>query len=325
MLKLLHEEDATGFQETLNALLNDNSVEVGPTFRQQTRFGRSIPDLVIDQRRFTVRFEVKLSDWFTRPQIANHINAMPDVVGDDTSVLVLLSPEEIRPEERFTEEAEAAATRGVQVTSTTFQKLLESIQSNATSTSGAFNSLLPEFEEFLNGEGLIPKWQRILDVVNNGQKIDEIDNFGIYCCPDTGGHYSHARARYLGAYKDKTVSRVSEIEGVVIVSLDENQRLTTEIKHSSPFTEPSASANLKQRAMDFIEANADRRAELKDYDLQVFVLSEVEETDFRKDTPGGMFGSKQYFRDIPTEVSNAKELANFLRGREWSKWNLQSS
>lgn len=322
MLKLLYEEDAIAFRKALNILLNDSWVEVGPVFRQQTHIASSVPDLTIEQKRFTVRFEIKLSDWFTRPQISAHINGMPDVVEDDISVLVLLSPEEIKPEERFTEEAEQAAKRGIQVISTTFQKLLESIQRNPASSTGSLNSLISEFEDFLNEEGLIPKWQRILDVVNSGRLFHEIENYNVYCCPDTPGAYSHERAKYLGAYKDKMVSLVAEIEGVVIVSLDKKQKLSTSVKHSLPSITPAAIAQLEQRALEFVSANSERRAELQHYDLQVFILAPVESTEFHKDSPGGMFGSKRYFRDIPKEVTNAKELATFLYGKGWSEWDL---
>ena len=40
---------------------------------------------------------------------------------------------------------------------------------------------------------------------------------GVYACPDTGGAYTHKRARYFGAYEDKTVSWLFEIRAVVAV------------------------------------------------------------------------------------------------------------
>ena len=48
-------------------------------------------------------------------------------------------------------------------------------------------------------------WEHLLDVVNCSRSMGRIGK-GVYTCPDTGGNYMHRRAKYLGAYQDKSVS-----------------------------------------------------------------------------------------------------------------------
>ena len=56
--------------------------------------------------------------------------------------------------------------------------------------------------------------------------------------------------------------------------------------------------------------------------LQIFLLGKSAETDFRKDTPGGLFGNHFYFLDIARalEVGNAESLALALNGKSWSQF-----
>jgi hypothetical protein len=56
-----------------------------------------------------------------------------------------------------------------------------------------------------------------------------------------------------------------------------------------------------------------------EYPVRVFLLGSLVETDFRKDTSGGMQSSKQYFDVAGLTVKSPEELAAALRGKAWSQ------
>ena len=55
-----------------------------------------------------------------------------------------------------------------------------------------------------------------------------------------------------------------------------------------------------------------------EFPLRVFLLGEPHETDFRKDSKGGMVGSKQYFDIGELAPEDSRDLAEKLKGRSWS-------
>lgn len=56
--------------------------------------------------------------------------------------------------------------------------------------------------------------------------------------------------------------------------------------------------------------------------LQIFLLGKSAKTDFRKDSPGGLFGNHFSFWDIARQVNaeNAESLAQALDGKFWSRF-----
>src|SRR5665213_2305048 len=65
LMKILYQESPKQFQELLSALIKAKAdIIVGPTFSQQIKKVKSIPDLVIAQKSFAIHFETKLTNWF---------------------------------------------------------------------------------------------------------------------------------------------------------------------------------------------------------------------------------------------------------------------
>jgi hypothetical protein len=60
--------------------------------------------------------------------------------------------------------------------------------------------------------------------------------------------------------------------------------------------------------------------ENKSVPLQVFLLDNRQETNFVKETSGGMLQSKKYFWDIATDCKNSHELAEKLRDKNWGEY-----
>jgi hypothetical protein len=55
-----------------------------------------------------------------------------------------------------------------------------------------------------------------------------------------------------------------------------------------------------------------------EYPWCVFLLGDLFQTEFVKDSKGGMWVSKQYFDISSLKIRTAEELANALRGKNWS-------
>jgi hypothetical protein len=78
-----------------------------------------------------------------------------------------------------------------------------------------------------------------------------------------------------------------------------------------------------QRAQDLSEhINPIHETALAKDGLQIFLLGESAKTDFRKNTPGGLFGNHFYFWDIARQVKadSAESLAVALDGKFWGEF-----
>jgi len=310
LMKLLYEDDPKSFEELLTTLIEtDTNIFVGPNFTQQTKKEKSIPDLAITQKSFSVFFETKTTDWFYQDQIERHINGFNS--NTETKILFLLSNfDSNNLEERFKDEIEKAKNKNVIVQPITFEDFVGSIEKVCSSE--YLIKLLDEFKLYLDRNGHLPKWKYLLDVVNCKGTLNEIQE-GVYMCPDTGGAYSHRRAKYFGPYANKKISEIWEIKAIVVVDKD-----FSEIKVKWNNT-TKKEKELKEQAEEKVRNWQYRIDENKSVLLQVFLLENKSETNFIKDTSGGMQQSKKYFWDIATDCNNSEELANKLTNKNWSE------
>ena len=215
LLKILYKENPWLLEEFFSATLNgESNILIGPTFTQQDKSKKSIPDLSISQNSFSVFFETKLTDWFYDEQIVRHIEGFSENV--QSKILYLVSNFEFENyEDRFKDTIKIAKKNDIILQPLSFEDfvmVLEKIESSQN-----FKNILNEFREYLDENNLLPTWKYLLDVVNSGSTMNELNN-NVYMCPDTGGSYSHRRSKYLGAYTNKNVPLIFEIDNVVSVN-----------------------------------------------------------------------------------------------------------
>lgn len=311
LMKLLYEDSPRRFEELLSTLIaTDTNIIVGPTFTQQTKKNKSIPDLAITQKSFSIFFETKLTDWFYEDQIDRHIEGFNQ--SSDTKILFLLSNfDNDDLDEQFKQEINKAKDRNIILQPLTFEDFVGSLEK--VCNSDYLGSLLEEFKIYLDRNGRLPKWKYLLDVVSCSGTMDEI-NESVYMCPDTGGAYSHRRAKYFGAYASKKVENLFEIKAIVVI---EKNLEDAKLKWSNSNAKKES---LIQEAKEKLQKWQRRVDENKSVPLQVFLLDKREKTDFKKETSGGMLQSKKYFWDIATDCNNSKELALKLKGRTWGEF-----
>ena len=186
-----------------------------------------------------------------------------------------------------------------------FQDFLEAIQLEHLPKN--IRDTFEEFQSFLDGENLLASWESYLDVVNCARLPTDIIEESAYLCPATGGSYTHGRCKYFGMYRNKNVEYVALIKAVVDVEDDDTAVLKWKnIKESN------------EQLLDLAKAKV-KKLRPNDFPKRVFLLGTPVATEFRKDTPGGMQTSKQYFNVAPLKATSTEDLAAKLREKTWSQ------
>jgi len=307
LLKLLYQEDPIVFEEVLTSLVGVTDIKVGPSFTQQEKKPMSVPDMAIMQRGFSIFVETKIGDWFYSEQIQKHMKGLAP--GGGVKILLLLSNfEEEDYELRFKQEINIAQDNGIVFQPITFENLVDNIK-NAT-VSERFQAVLSEFEVYLDANGYLPKWKWLLDVVNCGKSLPEIEQ-GVYMCPDRGASYCHRRAKYFGPYADKCVKSIFQIDALVSIAEGLSE---PKVKWNNIKTDKE---KLIQRAISAIKNCEGRIQENQNTPLQVFLLSQRASTNFLKSSPYGMQATKKYFWNIAVGCNTSEDLAKKLNGQTW--------
>lgn len=310
ILKLLYQENPGAFETVINNLCGGNGIKVNPVFEQQEKKESSVPDLCIEQPSFKIYFETKLSDWFYSGQLKEHIQSLGKESAS-TKILFLLTDEfDTDIDERIQECRELGQSEKIEISSITFMQFLRAINNIRPLTGSSFQASVKEFGDYLEEQNLLSSWQYRLDVVNCGGTRDEVER-GIYACPDVGGQRHHKRSKYFGAYFGKKVNWIAEIRAIVSVK---KGRKNAELKWNNGKEDRDKLIN---EAIEKLTACQPRRIQESDEtDLQVFLLGDKFEVDYRKVSPGGMFSSKRYF-DFP-EIQSIEELRERLdKDKTW--------
>lgn len=307
VLRQIYEENPKFLGEVLSELC---SGEVGPdlgvSFWQQTKSGESIADGRILQKGIEILIEVKNYDWFYDDQIYAYLNALSSSARS-TKVLLILSNFEEEIEGRFKEISATIKDKyenSIVFAPQTFQNFLAALKNLDLEKNLA--DMVLEFEDFLNENNLLPSWENWLDVVNCAGLPEDLLDANVYLCPAAGGAYSHGRCKYFGMYRNKTVEYVALIRAVVDISGDNEDYLKWN----------NGKANNETLIAEARAVALERRPD--DLPVRVFLLGELFPTDFRKDSHGGLLGSKIYFDISALDIANANELSRKISGLVWS-------
>jgi hypothetical protein len=311
ILKLLYEENPRSFEEVISTLTSQDFM-ISPSFKQQLKVSNSVPDIIIEQKSFTIFFETKTFDWFYSNQIERHLKGFKK---DTTyNILFLLSNFEIdNPEDKFEEQIRQAQEKfRITLCPISFENFLGVLET--VETTDSLKKFLEEFRDFLDRNNYLPTWKYMLDIVNCASTISEVHNHNVYMCPNTGGKYKHRRSLFFGGYKSKNVKYIHEIKGLVVI--DQGGKTGRVVWKNFPELNDD---ELIQEAKQKIELLDYRKTEICERDLQVFLLHNAAEVNFRKSSDGGLYSSKKYLRYIAREnkANNSLELAEKLTNKTW--------
>lgn len=309
VLKMLYEENPKYLGEVLSGLVGEDiSGKIGVDFRQQERKAASTPDGLIVQAPVTVYIETKNFDWFYDAQLEAHLKAL---AGESPGLNLLLAVGNFEAATTTRFARIQALCRDhymgkVSFAVASFEDFL--IALNVQGLPKNLSDAVTDLRDFLDEENLLPSWQRYLDVVNCAGLPEDVLVGGVYMCPATGGAYNHSRCKYFGMYRQKRVERVALIEAVVDVELGSDENLKW--------------SNVERESKQLCELARKKVAELRPDEgpTRVFLLGPLYETDFKKDSPGGMQTSKRYFDVSGLQAKTAEQLAVALRGKQWSEF-----
>jgi hypothetical protein len=308
ILKLIYEENIKIFGEILTSLIGEEVSDlVGVEFRQQEKLSKSIPDGLIFQKPFAIYFETKNFNWFYDSQLENHLESI-DKKGLGKKILIALSNLDERDEKSFDNIKRLISSKyknRIFFTHLSFEDFVEQIKHEDLPKN--LKDMVFEFEDYLNQENLLSNWRGWIDVVNCVGYPDDILIHNVYMCPASSGPYNHGRCEYFGMYRQKKVERVGQIIAVIDVESRENVTIKW-------INDNSNKKKLKELAIEKVYSLRE-----ESLPVRIFLLGELFETNFLKDSRGGMQSSKQYFDIRKLEPENANDLAIKLNGKTWSE------
>lgn len=226
LLQMLYAESPGLLGDFLSNLVGDEiGSRVGVQFLQQTRKGSSVPDGLIFQDAFHIYIETKRFDWFYDSQLENHLDNLNNE-STGLKVLLALSNYESDISARFSQIENLCKTKysgAITFRAASFEEFLSSIPWDSLSRS--LRDVAMDFRNYLDSQGLLPRWRDLLDVVNCVQIPGDIQEHNVYMCPVAGGAYNHSRCRYFGMYGNKRVGKVALIRALVDVHSDDTAQV----------------------------------------------------------------------------------------------------
>ncbi|MDO7887914.1 PD-(D/E)XK nuclease family protein [Hymenobacter cheonanensis] len=307
---MLYQENPKLLSSALSSLVGDSSgIQIGVDFRQQVGRNGSIIDGLITQPSFAVYIETKRWDWFYDEQLETYLSEL-DKETANVKVLLALSNFENKSERDFDNIEETIRTTyqgRILFAAVTFEDFVTAVQQ--PNISPALAEAVEDFKGYLNGASLLPNWRNWLDVCNCGAFHSQLVSENVYICPASGGAYKHDRCQYLGMYWWKSVRQVAEIWGVVDIAEGENGEAKLLWNNTN---------RPNQELLDIARTKRIALYPDEDWATRVFVLGPLVETNFEKDSHGGMLGSKRYFGVHDLDPINTADLAEKLRAYSWS-------
>lgn len=311
LLKMIYEENPKILAEIISGLIGyDISEDVGVKFRQQESKKASVIDGLICQRSFTIYIETKNADQFDDAQLENHLEALKKE-GAGLKVLIALGKfedEHKKPSPKINEKCENTNGDELKFSAISFDDLVNAIEAiEELRLSKHISDAVQDLRGYLEREELLLSWPNLLDVINCAGYPNDVLKDQVYICPVAGGAYSHRRCKYFGMYSEKQVKKLALIKAVIDVESKDHAELLWK--------------NVVQDESVLLKEAKDKVVKLRPgkFPNRIFLLGELYDTSFTKDSWGGMFGSKRYFDISKFKVQNVAELADTLEGKEWSE------
>jgi hypothetical protein len=313
LLLRLREYSRFKFEKFMEMLCADQDFQLASSwlrFQQQKGTGKSVVDGFIAQDSVKIAVETKLTESFDPVQLENHLA----VFGvEQHKLLILLTPFlGTISGQQLASVRERARPLNIQVVHTSFEDIVEKTQKCLSPHDEEMAALVEDFEAFCSEIGLLPRDDYTLFVPPCGQSFEDNEEFCLYYCPLP---WNRRNARYLGVYKDKRVRSIGRITKVVACNVDLTAGRVTAV--------PNGTDTLTQDEERRIIA-ATQKGQSRGWDLtsgyKFFLCDAMEETAFRKTSPGGIMGHR-YF-DLEAVLGgkiqlNLGELAERLRHHIW--------
>ncbi len=294
------------------------------SFILQKKERNSVPDAVIEQQSFKLVVETKMNGQkFEKKQLLNHLNAFGDAQHE---VLVTIAPEEMdaRLKKEIDNEADA---KGASHWNVTFENLAAAIEDALDERSDVMREWLEDYRDYCYEDKLINDSWKQMRVVACGNTFEFNKENGVYYRNSTRGYHPHD---YLGLYQNKSVRAIGRIVAIIEGEpghKDDDSKfvMIKERKSDGSFEEQNKIApERKQIIKNAIENGKQYGYDLNAQDMTYFFVDSFYETDYRKPTSGGLWGTR-YF-DLKASLGgndefkpgeSAESVAGKLKGKTW--------
>ena len=322
MLRMLYQENPKLLSEVLVGILGEQSkIQVGVQFSQQISRGNAVPDGLISQSAFTIYIETKNYDWFYDEQLERHLEAL-DKENDSIKILIALANFEADDKNRFNKIeiiCKEKYKQKISFAALTFENFINQIELLSPSLSVSLKETVVDFRQYLDSQYLLPNWLGYMDICNCSQKSAELIEAETYICRAEGGAYSHQRCEYLGMYWNKGVWKIAKIKGVVDIYAYNSHVETcrAEVLWNNEL------GNLLNEELIDLARKKFQMAYVDDtnWNGRVFVLDNLYDTEFIKESYGGMRG-KRYVKVGDDKDKSVEALAQRLRGKKWADFGI---
>jgi hypothetical protein len=282
-------------------------------FRQQKTTGRSVVDGFIAQDSIKIAVETKLGEDFDAAQLENHLALFGT---EQNKLFILLSPSlgEIAAQ-NLSRIRDKAISRNIQVIHTSFEDIVKEARNCLSQHDEEMRALVDDYESFCSDSGLLPRDQYTMFTPPCGLSFAANMQFRLYYCPVAR---TVRKAKCLGVYANRSVRGIGQVVKIVAcnINVDDNTVTTTD----------EAQQLTPDEKLRIVEACQEARK--RDWDLttghKFFLCDQLEETDFRKRTPGGIMGQRyiDFQNNVSTPIggpipNDIHGLAQLLREREW--------
>ncbi|MBE5894204.1 MAG: hypothetical protein E7285_00885 [Lachnospiraceae bacterium] len=301
------------FQFLKEQYFGDVVFEPELAFVLQDKGKKSVPDATITQPSFKLVVETKLTDWFYKEQLINHLEKFKN---EEYKVLITLSSERMNEAKKKEVDEKISAYNSEHQThiihvNTTFELLAQGVQDVITEHDYEMQEVLDDFVDYCHNDKLIvisDAWKKMrMQLAGNTFDFNVAEN--VYYDNMERGFSAHD---YLGLYKQKSIRALGKIEAI-ITAVRDNGELVYNAERGE-ITEER-----KQTIAKAIEDGKKYEYYLDAH--RYFFVEKFYETDFPKTTPRAPMGTRMFeLTKIlkKDELPETEKIAELLRNESWS-------
>ncbi len=286
---------------------NQEYTKVGLQFENQVNGSNSRPDGCIIQNPINIFIEAKLGNDLYDQQINNHIESIKntkDIFG--RKYLICLTKDTIKPLQKITEE--------IFVVHTTYKRIIEILESKVENWETDIHEMIEDYKDILGH--LIINQDCIMFASPCSATIKLNEKFGIYY--DGFDRPKREIANFIGIYADKSIKLVGKIEAVITYG----GGIDYEIERHSDLQNQTKLDDYKERIKNIInETQKILGWNLLEKPHRFFITDKFAETNFIKNTKGGLQGLK-YFDLANYNITKQDDIVTIgkrLCNKEWSE------
>jgi hypothetical protein len=177
-------------------------------------------------------------------------------------------------------------------------------------------ALVDDYESFCSGEGLLPRDQYTIYTVPCRLSLVGNMQYHLYYCPV---ERTVRKAKYLGVYANRSIRAIGQTPKIIACNVNLDEGSVAVVDEITRLT--------REEQERILGACAEART--RDWDVatgyKFFLCDPLEETDFRKSTPGVIMGPQ--YVDLKDDVvppiagplpADIHELARLLRHHKWT-------